>query len=122
MALPDDIREKYKWKPGDIPNPKGNHDRHSTRPIAKRIAELFEERIPADFQVDERFKSKKAKDALVQAIFEKALMQDIPAAKLLMEHSEGKEQSIDLTTKGEKIQSADNTRLNELLDSIKNNA
>lgn len=108
-----------KWKPGDIPNPAGNHDRHSTRPIAKRIAEFLEGDIPSDFEIDDRFKSRKAKEALIQALFERAVKQETGAAKLLIEQAEGRaDQNIDLRTLGKSLSPAGES-LKELAEKIR---
>lgn len=107
-------------KLGEIRNPLGNGaDRHSTRPIAKRIAEFLEGDIPSDFEIDDRFKSRKAKEALIQALFERAIKQETGAAKLLIEQAEGKaDQNIDLRTLGRSITPSDE-RHNAMMEKLK---
>jgi hypothetical protein len=112
-------------KPGEVRNPKGNADRHSTRPISTLIREYFE-RGCQDLDIKEKFKSKKAKEALVEALLEKAIGSDgvdTRAMSILLEYGEGKpETKVDITTKGDKVESAPIARLNEMIEAIKKDA
>ena len=106
------------WQPGQSGNPKGNFDRHSTKPIAKRIQEYLDKGCE-NIEALKEFKSKAAKDAIIEAMITNAVKGDKGSAKLLFEMVEGKPaQSVDVTTNGEKI-SQSTERLDEVLAKLK---
>lgn len=115
--------EAMKIKPGEVRNPKGNADGHSTRPISRRIEEVLENGIET-ITTKTRFKSRKAHDALIAAMFERAIgvgddaTGSLADTKNIIELVEGKTPDrLDLTSNGKTI--AQQSQLAEFKEALR---
>ena len=93
-------KNKTSFKPGQVANPKGRPKKGYS------ITEMMKELIASEVKDEKSGKMVKVREALGKSILKKALKGDRAAIRMIWNYMDGMPaQGVDITSKGEKIES-----------------